>query len=203
MSSNSRITVLALDISVRRTGWAIGHYGMSRPLWGHYSDTGDWTKKSGERLNAWRRWLKAKVAEHGVTYIATERLMVPKNEFNYDSHIPMSKLHGVVEELHVDLGIRGGTVHVATWRSGFLGTAVAPKHLGSNARTNWFKGEAIRKCMERGWLTATHDEAEALGIMDFALSCLDEDYLHKIGPFIRRAELKADIAKFRGEAPAA
>lgn len=197
------LVVMALDISVRRTGWAIGSPDWPRPYWSTYADGGDWTKQSGERLHAWRAFLKSKIAEHGVTYLATERLMIPKDEFNYDSHIPMSKLHGIVEELHVDLGIRGGSVHVATWRAGFLGTAVAPKHLGSAQRTNWFKDEAVRKCMQRGWLTSVHDEAEALGIMDFALYCLDEDYAHKIGPFIRRAELKASEARYRGEAPAA
>jgi len=43
---------------------------------------------------------------------------------------------------------------------------------------------------------------EALGIMDFALACLDADYGHRVGPMVRRAELKADIARFRGEASA-
>ena len=59
----------------------------------------------------------------------------------------------------------------------------------------------MKRAAERGWLAQFHDEAEALGIMDFALSCLDADYDHKVGPMVRRAELNADIARFRGDVP--
>lgn len=200
---SSHPVVLGLDLSKRRTGFAVGSCDWTRFYWGTYSDAGDWEKQSGKRLHAWRNWLKEKIAQHGVTYIAMERLIIPKNEFNYESHIPMAQIHGITDELALDLGIRCGSVHISTWRAHGLGTSVAPKHLGSAQRTNWFKDEAVRKCMQRGWLTSVHDEAEALLIMDFALYCLDEDYAHKIGPFIRRAELKASEARYRGEAPAA
>ena len=91
-------------------------------------------------------------------------------------------------------------VAIQSWRSHFLGVAQAPKGMAKgDVRTNWLKDAAIKKCMERGWLVQYHDEAEALGIMDFALACLDAGYDQKIGPYVRRAELKAEVARFRGE----
>lgn len=195
----SSLVVLALDISKRRTGWATGSSGMSRPYWGVY-ETGEWDKVEGKRLTQWRKFLISKFEEHAITYVALERLIIPPKEFNYDSHIPMSQMHGTVIQVCDEMGIRCGSVAISSWRQNFLGSGTAPKHLASKDRTPWLKDAAMKQAASRGWLCQYHDEAEALGIMDFALACLDPDYEHKTGPQVRRAELKAEIAAFRGEA---
>lgn len=193
------LVVLALDISKRRTGWAIGSPLMNRPYWGVYA-TLDWEKKQGLRLHEWKNFLAGKMEEHRVSYVAMEALIIPPKEFNHDSHIPMAQMHGIVLELAQSRGLKTGAVPIQSWRSHFLGTGHAPKAMAKgSARTDWLKDAAVKRSMERGWYPQFHDEAEALGIMDFALACLDKDYDQRIGPYVRRAELKAEVARFRGE----
>lgn len=202
--SDKPLVVLALDIAKHRTGWAIGSPGMNRPYWGTFQLEGQWERREGECLERWEDFLISLMDEHAVTYLAMERLIIDMRDFTYDGTVPMAQMHGAAMLLARRRKIRSGGVAIASWRAHFLGTKEAPKGLAKGSqRTNWFKDEAIRKCIQRNWYASLHDEAEALGIMDFALACLDADYEHSVGPYTRRAELKADVAKFRGETPKA
>ena len=194
--------VLALDIALRRTGWAVGWPGMSRPFWGVHDTVGDWDGREGERLTAWRRFLEARLDEHAVTCIAMELPFIDNRAFSFNGTVAMLQMQGIALELAHARGIRAAGVAIASWRAHWIGHGVAPKHLARKERTPWLKDVAMKRAAERCWLTQFHDEAEALGIMDFALACLDADYGHRVGPMVRRAELKADIARFRGEASA-
>lgn len=197
----SELVVLALDIAKHRTGWAVGSPVMSRPSWGVYQLAGDWERHEGLRLHQWRTFLKSTIRERGVTYVAMERPFIDQRDFNYNGTVPIIQMWGIVVELSQALQIRHGAVPIGSWRSHFLGTAKAPAGLGKAQRTSALKDMAMRQCAQRGWLPEFHDEAEALGIMDYALACLDADYDHKTGPVTRRAELKAEIAHFRGDHP--
>jgi hypothetical protein len=194
-------TVLALDIAKNRTGWAVGSPGMSRPYWGCFEIAGPWDGSEGARLHEWRRFLIDNIAIYDVTYIAVERPFVDLKAFQFNGTVPILQMHGIAAELAHDKRIGMGEVSIQSWRCHFLGKATAPKHLADKERTPYLKDLARRRCAERGWLCERHDEAEALGIMDFALACLDADYDHKTGPLVRRNELKAEVAEFRGEAP--
>lgn len=193
--------VFALDIALRRTGWAIGWPGMQRPFWGVHDIAGDWDGGEGERLHAWREFLAAKLDEHTVTCIAMELPFIDGRAFSFNGTSAVLQMQGIALELAHARGIRAAGVAIASWRAHWLGNGVAPKHLAKKERTPWLKDQAMKRAAERGWLARFHDEAEALGIMDFALACLDAGYGHKVGPMVRRAELKADIARFRGESP--
>lgn len=195
------LVVLALDIAKHRTGWAVGGPGWERPKWKHYSLAGDWDRHEGQRLHQWRTFLETKIDEFKVTYIAMERPFIDLKAFDYNGTCPILQMHGILLELAHARGIRAGAVSIASWRSHFLGTSKAPAGLAAAQRTSALKDMAMRRCAERGWLPEYHDEAEALGILDFALACLDPDYEHATGPTVRRAELKAEVAAFRGEAP--
>lgn len=197
----SRIIVLALDIAKHRTGWAVNSLDFERPFWGVYELAGEWEKNEGLRLHQWRNFLEAKIRQHSVTYVAMERPFIDMKDFNYNGSVPILQMWGIALELAQGLQIRHGNAPIGSWRSHFLGTAQAPAGLPKAQRTNALKDMATRQAAKRGWLTQYHDEAEALGIADFALSCLDADYEHKVGPDVRRAELKAEIAAFRGDAP--
>jgi hypothetical protein len=195
----SKIRVLALDIAKHRTGWAVGYSGMTRPSWGVYNLAGDWDRHEGLRLHQWRNFLEVTIDTHSVEYIAMERPFIDLKSFDWNGTAPILQMHGIVLELAHARGIRAGAVSISSWRSHFLGTSKAPAGLASNQRTNALKDMAMRQCLRRNWLCEYHDEAEALGIMDFALACLDPDYDHAVGPDVRRAELKAEVAAFRGE----
>jgi len=195
------LVVLALDIAKNRTGWAVGSTSWPRPHWGVFELSGEWERNQGKRLKAWRDFLARQIDNHHVTYLAMERLYVDLKAFDFNGTVPMAQMHGAAMLLAEDKGIRCGAVSIQSWRSHFLGTATAPKHLAASQRTKVWKDLAIKRAVERNWYCQLHDEAEALGIMDYALACLDPDYEHKTGPASRRAELKAEIAAFRGESP--
>lgn len=195
------LVVLALDIAKHRTGWAVGTPVMERPYWGVYELAGDWDRHEGLRLHQWRNFLEAKIRQHRVTYIAMERPFIDMEDFNYNGSVPILQMWGIVLELAQGLQIRHGAVPISSWRAHFLGTAKGPAGLSKAKRTDALKDMATKQAASRGWLTRFHDEAEALGIMDYALACLDADYDHKVGPTVRRAELKAEVAAYRGEAP--
>lgn len=193
------LCVLALDIAKHRTGWAVGSPGMNRPWWGTYNLAGDWDRHEGLRLHQWRTFLEAKIEERAITYIAIERPFIDTGDFDWNATMPILQMWGIALELAHARGIRCGVISIQSWRSHFLGTAKAPAGLSKAKRTDALKDMATRRAAARGWLTQYHDEAEALGIMDFALACLDPDYEHRTGPDTRRAELKAEVAAFRGE----
>jgi hypothetical protein len=197
------LVVCALDIAKHRTGFAIGSPSKGMIEKGVYELAGKWERNEGPCLKRWRDFLREKFEEHSVSYLALERLLIDMRDFTYDGTVPMAQMHGAALLLAEDMGIRQGAVAISSWRSHFLGTAQAPKHLGKSQRTNWLKDEAVKKALARDWYCVYHDEAEALGIMDFALFCLDNDYAHAIGPHIRRAEQRADVARYRGEEPRA
>ncbi len=193
----SRPVVLALDIALRRTGWAVGWLGMQRPFWGVHEIAGDWDGREGEHLHAWRRFIEARTGEHDVTDIVMELPFIDAKAINFGGTMAVLQMQGIALEVAHASRIRAAGVAIASWRVHWIGHGVAPKHLARKERTPWLKDVAMKRAAERGWLTRFHDEAEALGIMDFALSCLDADYDHKVGPMVRRAELRADIARFR------
>lgn len=196
------LVVMALDIAKNRTGWAIGATAWKRPEWGVFELAGEWERNQGKRLHAFRQFLDRKCVEHGVTYLAIERFFIDMKDFDFNGTTPIAQMHGIAMEHAETIGIRCGDVAIGSWRAHFLGSAAAPKHLAKKQRTSFWKESAIKSCVARNWYVQFHDEAEALGIMDYALACLDPDYDHKIGPTVRRAELKSEIAAFRGESPA-
>ena len=197
----SNLVVLALDLALRRTGWAVGWPGMQRPFWGVHDTVGDWDGREGAHLHAWRRFLEARFDEHRVTCIAMELPFIDGKAFNFNGTVAVLQMQGIALQLAHARGIDAKGVPIPSWRAHWLGQAIAPKHLAQKERTPWLKEQAMRRAADRGWYVQHHDEAEALGIMDFALACLDADYDHKVGPAVRRTELRAEVARFRGESP--
>ena len=82
--------VLALDIALRRTGWAVGWLGMQRPFWGVHETVGDWDGREGEHLHAWRRFLEARFDEHAVTCIAMELPWASFSPAYFERHMASS-----------------------------------------------------------------------------------------------------------------
>jgi len=51
--------------------------------------------------------------------------------------------------------------------------------------------------IERGWYVTYHDEAEALGLLDFTLCSIDSLYAGRTDPVFRRVEMRQDMARVR------
>lgn len=156
----------------------------------------------GQRLVEWRDWLEATFAEHDVKMIVHEQLIVvPGKQFDFNHVIPNAQKHGIMWEVASRHHIRvPKPLSPAKWRARFIGQARAPASITrSEARTSWLKDQAIKACVDRCWYVTEHDEADALGMLDFAMAAVDQDYRHRTDPLARRADLKASVAAFRGE----
>lgn len=195
------IVVMALDISRYRTGYAIGSMSMPAPKFNTWEplNKGLWKKIMGDHLLEWELWLEARIAEFNVDYLAMESLTVPPKEFNYEGHVPMAQMHGVAVKTAKKLNIRCGEVAISTWRLHWIGAGFAPKDTPHADRTPWLKKASVAAALKRNWYVEYDDEAEALGVMDYALTCLDNDYAHRWGPDERRKEQRADRAAYFGD----
>lgn len=194
------LVVMALDIAKHRTGWAVGAPVWPRPHWGVHELDGAWDGREGLCLKAWRSFLINQIARHGVTYMTVEQFMIDMRDFNFNGTVPIAQMHGIVLELCEERSIKVGRASIASWRKRFLGTAVAPAGMPSKLRTDWWKKQAVTACTDRNWYVTHHDEAEAIGILDFTMAALDEDYAHRVGPTVRRMEWKREQDAFRGAA---
>lgn len=192
------LVAMSLDIAKNRTGYAVGSTAWPRPFWGVHERSGPWDRREGERLNEWRRFLVGKLDEHGITYVTVEQLFINMGDFNFNGTVPIAQMHGIVLQLCQERGIKCGEAPIGAWRKRFLGTAAAPKGLAGKAKTEWWKRQAITACVARNWYVTHHDEAEAIGILDFTLASLDRDYAHRTAPLFRRRELQQDVARFQG-----
>ncbi len=85
-----------------------------------------------------------------------------------------------------------------SWRSRFLGVTKPVGVTGKAVRPE-LKRMALKACALRNWYVDDDNVAEALGILDFGLSTLSRQHAGKTDVLFRRAELKADIAAFRGD----
>lgn len=197
MTSPLPLVVLALDIAKNRTGWAVGSPAWERPYWGVHEMAGDWQRHEGRRLLEWRAFLSNTMNKYQVSYMAMERLFVDVKNFDFNGTQPMLMFHAIALELAEERGIPTGDVSIKTWRSHFLGSSVAPKHV--EKATPFWKELAVKAAAARNWYVTFHDEAEALGILDTVLAFKDPDYLHKTGAHVRRQEQRRDLAAFRGE----
>ena len=71
-------------------------------------------------------------------------------------------LAGVIELACYDLKIKCLEVSVNTWRKPFMGV--------TTGGTKFLKDEAMRECVRRGWFVESDDEADACGILSYAMS---------------------------------
>ena len=77
----------------------------------------------------------------------------------------LTKLRGVIEQVSYQHRIPCSAVASQTWRKSFLGYGRAPK----GKKIDW-KAVCVARCKGLGWAPNKHDEAEALGILFYAVS---------------------------------
>lgn len=201
--------VLALDQSPKHTGWAVGTPLESKPAFGVF-DMPPWGDDAADRLQSFRDWLTGTITGRRVTHLFYESPVNPPFK-SFDVTRMQGKQVGVIELVAADLlervpwkGERQPIVPVFevaidSWRSRFLGTTKAPAGLSGKFATDELKQMALRSCALRGWYVSDHNAAEALGILDYALSVVSPKHAGNRDPIFRRLELQADVAKFRGE----
>lgn len=167
--------ILALDLSKNSSGWAYYERGADRPYHGCWTKiASEYTEERGQIFYQLYRELTNTFATMPFDRIYAEE---PIN------HLPQA-VQTNAESVRLHLGLastvelfaytkRCGAVrwvNMATWRRFFLGPT--PK---GEKRPKGFdlKFLAIRRCKELGFNPQKHDDAEALGILDYALDAED------------------------------
>ncbi len=160
------ITVLALDLSVKSTGFAFWCDGMAKPASGTWELAGGVTHapKAFVRLHRHLRDLND---------------AAPLDLIVFEDALPASRLHGHtnidtlkaaaglaahVQSFAEAMGIRHRCVNLTTWRKHFIGS------MPRGTKTADFKHLAMTRCRELGFDVIKHDAAEACGLLDYELS---------------------------------
>ena len=156
------MTILALDPATS-TGWAAGppdadpHFGSVR--------LGDGS--IGERMDLMARFVETMIRDFDIQEVYFEQPLhhVPRMG-NAKTLRLACALAGTVEMAAHWHRIPAFEVPMMMWRKHFIGVARRPK--GTHALS--CKEQAIEKCAELGWKPRDYDEAEAIGIWDYARS---------------------------------
>jgi len=159
-------TWLALDLSIKSTGWALWSTGDEGPAFGTWAlaDNIDWAARAYVRLH--RNLLDL----HRVT---------PIGDVVFEEAVPGHMLRGMTnaKTLAAAAGLAahamsfceatGATwraVNIAAWRRHFLGS------MPRGTKSLDLKQMAVTRCRELGFDPAKHDAAEAIGLLDYQLS---------------------------------
>ena len=159
-------TFLALDLSVRSTGFAIWSTGQAKPASGTWAlaDSVDYAARAYVRLH--RQLLDL----HRVS---------PIDEAVFEEAIPGAALHGHtnvktlaaaaglaahVESFAEACGIRYRAVNLSSWRRHFIGK------MPRGTKSPDLKAIAMRRCRDLGFDVNRHDAAEACGLLDYQVS---------------------------------
>lgn len=154
---------VALDLSIRSTGFAMWGPEMDRPV------SGTWELASGLEwaARAFCRLQRNLMDLHRVN---------PLTSILYEDSLPAERLHGQTNRetlkaqiglsAHVDsfgeaIGAKVRYTNQSSWRRHFLGA------MKRGTRTPDLKAMAMARCKELGFEPRKHDEAEALGILDY------------------------------------
>lgn len=157
-------SILALDLATN-TGWAtcpVGGEAVSGQK--TMPDTG---RDIGRFLAVYERWLMMLLAKHNVDLIAYEQPIIAGSK-NLQTLRKLYSLTGLTELIGRKASAEVIEVPISSWRKHFIGRGTGFKRDKLDP-----KQMAITACYERGWNPATHDEAEALGILDYVMAKLD------------------------------
>ena len=189
-----KTSVLALDLATT-TGWAWHADGMPRPFFGAFKLPGD-PEEVGRPADALERWLrdfyiKTRDAGMPLTHYFFEAQHID-SRINIDTVYRLIALGALVEKFAFQTRPKGQSkawvfkVHISQWRKHFIGRGGGFKRekiekivKGEKKLVTggYLPGEdpkelAIQRCGEYGWHTDISDAAEAVGILDYALTMI-------------------------------
>lgn len=159
------MNILALDLSKRSTGWAVWPAGSDKPRYGHWV-------------------LGSEFTSDGRTYcklhqnLADLHQVVPFEHIYYEEPLRPEMMQGNtnIVTLRVLTGLAAHAcsfaeayslrtvkaVNISTWRADFIGR----QKRGTKRET--LKSLTMERCRQLGFAPRRDDEADALGILDYA-----------------------------------
>lgn len=157
-------TILALDLSKSSTGFALWETSMARPVSGTWSLGSSMTTTGQACINLHQRL-------NDLYSVSPFDIVIYESPLNLDS----GKLVTSADTTFLLIGL---AVHVdsfseakrirkyrcvnqTTWRRHFIGS------MKRGTKTTQLKAYSMERCSQLGFNPAKHDEAEAIGILDF------------------------------------
>lgn len=157
-------TILGMDLSKRSTGWALWSDTMSKPV------SGIWSLGS-ELTSSGRAFLKLHQCMNDLYTVHPFDIVIYESPLNLDSGKLVTNadttelLVGLA--CHVDSFAEAKNVrkyrkvNQSTWRRHFIGS------MKRGTKTPQLKAYAMERCQQLGLNPSKHDEAEAIGILDY------------------------------------
>jgi hypothetical protein len=157
--------ILALDLSKRSAGWAFyeegagqAHHGVWDRLGSEHTGRGQLYYKLFEQLTGHR-----KVFGFDRIYAEEPVNLIPNSVATTAENIWISVGMGAALELFAyNFGLKLVWVHQARWRRHFLG------RMPRGTKSVDLKEYAKERCRQLGLKPLRHDDAEALGVLDYA-----------------------------------
>ncbi|ACL61079.1 hypothetical protein [Methylobacterium nodulans] len=142
--------ILALDLSVASTGWALGSPDGD-PAFGHYAlpSTGN---DIGKLLAAFQDWLSLKIAGEDIALCVFEAPILSRGKTHVLTARKLMGLAGVTELICHRAAIRCVEEHLQTNKKRFAGHGHADKHTMMHVARRY------------GWDVTRDDEADALAL---------------------------------------
>ncbi len=166
--------ILALDLSKRSAGWACWGPKDSQPAHGFWVLGTEMTSRGMTFRHLYQNinGLHALGKIDAVFYERPLNLGPGAGNTNADT---LNTLIGLA--MHAESWAEAARcriirdVHQATWRKHFIGSMPKPKK--GEGSTEKLKALAVQRCNELGFRVERHDQAEAIGILDYACDALD------------------------------
>lgn len=158
------MTILALDLSKRSTGYAVFGDKLSTAYFGHWVLGSEFTSRGKTYCKLWD-CLEELHSLHRIEHMFFEEPMnagAMQGGTNIDSLRVLAGLAAHAESWADGMGLRSvQAVNVSTWRKHFIGS----QKRGSKRAT--LKDLTIERCEQLGFKPRRDDEADALGILDY------------------------------------
>jgi len=169
--------VLALDLAMKRSGFAVLGEDWDKPVVGVWESFG-WQDHEADNLHEFRQFLSTKGDTYELTDVVIEKVFIDLRNggkaFQWLGTQGQLMLMGVALEWAASRGLRVHQADCAEWRKRFLGLNRKPKDFANDK--NYWKDLALKVAAQRGTFCEFHDAAEAYGIADFALAALSKPY---------------------------
>lgn len=157
--------ILALDLSKRSTGWACWMPGDERPTFGRWVLGSEFTSDGQTYCKLHQNLMDLRVVsrfEHAY-YEQPLQQQHLTGHTNIDSLRVVTGLAAHTESYGHAVGLRTVmAIHQASWRKFFIG------RVSRGTKTKQWKDYSRERCAHYGWHPRTDDEADALGILDYA-----------------------------------
>lgn len=160
-------SILSLDLSKRSTGWAIWQSGWSAPRFGSVQLGSEYTTDGGCYVKLHHVLRDLRVAVSRFESIYYEEPINPQaltGHTNADTLRVLSGLAAHACSFGHAMGLRVQAVNITSWRRHFVGK------MPRGTKTKDWKAYADERCRQYGWKPQNSDEADALGILDYAVS---------------------------------